>query len=82
MDPPAMRDNRPLDQWTRGIAHRRRPAARPAGRFLDKVAAKPGEMAAMTLQVFLGVRITCAECSIPTINGPSRITKACAGLLR
>ena len=58
----AMRDNRPLDQWTRELLTAEGPLRdQPAG-FFYKVAAKPGEMAAMTSQVFLGVRITCAEC--------------------
>ncbi len=58
----AMRDNRPLDQWTRELLTAEGPLRdQPAG-FFYKVAAKPGEMAAMTSQIFLGVRITCAEC--------------------
>lgn len=58
----AMRKNKPLDQWARELLSAEGPLQdQPAG-FFYKVAAKPGEMAAMTSQIFLGVRITCAEC--------------------
>ena len=58
----AVSENRPLDKWTRELLTAEGPLSdQPAG-FFYKVAAKPGEMAAMTSQIFLGVRITCAEC--------------------
>ena len=58
----AMQDNRPLDQWTRELLTAEGPLQNQPAGFFYKVAAKPGEMAAMTSQAFLGVRITCAEC--------------------
>lgn len=58
----ALRENKPLDVWARELLTAEGPLRdQPAG-FFYKVAAKPGEMAAMTSQIFLGVRITCAEC--------------------
>ena len=58
----ALRENKPLDVWARELLTAEGPLRdQPAG-FFYKVAAKSGEMAAMTSQIFLGVRITCAEC--------------------
>ena len=58
----AVRENRPLDKWTRELLTAEGPLSDQPSGFFYKVAAKPGEMAAMTSQIFLGVRITCAEC--------------------
>lgn len=58
----AVAANKPLDQFARELLLAEGPLAeQPAGGFY-KVAKKPGEMAASISQVFLGVRITCAEC--------------------
>ncbi len=54
--------NRPLDQFARELLTAEGPLAEaPAGNFF-RVVAKPGEMASTWSQVFLGVRIACAEC--------------------
>ncbi len=58
----AVRENRPLDKWARELLTAEGPLRDQPSGFFYKVAAKPGEMAAMTSQIFLGVRITCAEC--------------------
>lgn len=58
----AVAENTPLDQFAAQLLQAAGPMnEQPAG-FFFKVGKKPGEMAAMTSQVFLGVRITCAEC--------------------
>lgn len=58
----AVAENRPLDVFARELITAQGPLdEQPAGYFF-KVAKKPGEMAASLSQVFLGVRITCAEC--------------------
>lgn len=58
----AMAENRPLDVFARELITAQGPLQeQPAGYFF-KVAKKPGEMAASLSQVFLGVRINCAEC--------------------
>ena len=54
--------NRPLDQFARALLTAEGPLDEaPAGHFY-KVVSKPGEMANAVSQVFLGVRIACAEC--------------------
>ena len=54
--------NRPLDQFARALLTAEGPLDdAPAGHFY-KVVSKPGEMANAVSQVFLGVRIACAEC--------------------
>jgi hypothetical protein len=54
--------NKPLDQFAREVITAEGPLAdSPAGHFY-KVVQKPGEMASTLSQVFLGVRISCAEC--------------------
>ena len=54
--------NKPLDAFASELLLAEGPLAeQPAGHFY-KVAKKPGEMAAEISQVFLGIRITCAEC--------------------
>lgn len=58
----AVAENRPLDAFARDLLTAQGPLEeQPAGYFF-KVAKKPGEMAASLSQVFLGVRINCAEC--------------------
>ena len=54
--------NRPLDQFARSLLTAEGPLDdAPAGHFY-KVLNKPGEMANAVSQVFLGIRIACAEC--------------------
>ena len=54
--------NRPLDQFARTLLTAEGPLDdAPAGHFY-KVLTKPGEMANAVSQVFLGIRIACAEC--------------------
>ncbi len=54
--------NKPLDEFTRDlVAANGLLADVPAGQFF-KVVKKPNEMASITSQVFLGVRIECAQC--------------------
>jgi len=54
--------NRPLDQFARALLTAEGPLDdAPAGHFY-KVVSKPGEMANAVSQVFLGIRIACAEC--------------------
>ena len=54
--------NKPLDEFARELLLAEGPLSeQPAGYFY-KVAKKSGDMAASTSQVFLGIRITCAEC--------------------
>jgi hypothetical protein len=58
----AVAANKPLDSFARELLLAEGPLAeQPAGEFY-KVAKKSGEMAAAVSQVFLGIRITCAEC--------------------
>ena len=54
--------NRPFDQMARELLTSEGPLDESGASFFYKVAAKPGEMASMFSQVFMGVRITCAEC--------------------
>lgn len=54
--------NRPMNEFARGvITARGRLSKNPAGN-LYKVVKKPGDVAAALSQVFLGVRIECAQC--------------------
>ena len=54
--------NRPMDEFARGvITASGRLSKNPAGN-LYKVVKKPGDVAAALSQVFLGVRIECAQC--------------------
>ena len=55
-------DNSPLDAFARGVITAEGPLDEvgPANYF--KVVAKPGEAASSLTQVFLGMRIACAEC--------------------
>jgi len=54
--------NRPLDAFARELLLADGPLAQvPSGNFY-RVLSKPGERASATAQVFLGVRIGCAEC--------------------
>jgi len=54
--------NRPMDQFARALLTAEGPLDdAPAGHFY-KVVSKPGEMANAVSQVFLGIRIACAEC--------------------
>ncbi|NDF00672.1 MAG: DUF1549 domain-containing protein, partial [Verrucomicrobia bacterium] len=54
--------NRPLDQFARALITAEGPLDdAPAGHFY-KVVTRPGDMANAVSQVFLGVRIACAEC--------------------
>lgn len=58
----AVAANKPLDQFAKELLVAEGPLSeQPAGYFY-KVVKKSGEMAASTSQVFLGIRITCAEC--------------------
>lgn len=54
--------NRPFDQLARELLTSEGPLDETGSGYFYKVAAKPGEMANMFSQVFLGVRIACAEC--------------------
>ncbi len=54
--------NKPLDQLARDLLTVEGPLAEEPAGYFYQAAKKPGEMAAMTSQIFLGVRITCAEC--------------------
>lgn len=54
--------NRPFDEFARDVVTASGPLSKnPAGN-LFKVAKKPGEAAATVSQVFLGIRIECAQC--------------------
>jgi hypothetical protein len=54
--------NKPLDQFVREILTAEGPLAESPQGYLFRVAAKPGEAASAVSQVFLGVRIECAQC--------------------
>jgi hypothetical protein len=54
--------NKPYDQFVREILTAEGPLGEVAPASFYKVAAKPGEAASSLSQVFLGVRIACAEC--------------------
>ncbi|MEY4199456.1 MAG: hypothetical protein RLZZ265_1196, partial [Verrucomicrobiota bacterium] len=54
--------NRPMDQFARSLLTAEGPLDdAPAGHFY-KVVTRPGDMANAVSQVFLGIRIACAEC--------------------
>lgn len=54
--------NRPLDQFARALLTAEGPLDdAPAGHFY-KVVTRPGDMANAVSQVFLGIRLACAEC--------------------
>lgn len=58
----SMASNKPLDQFARELVTAEGPLQEsPQGNFY-KAVPKPGEMASTLSQVFLGVRIACAEC--------------------
>ena len=54
--------NKPLDQFARELLTAEGPLAEQPSGFFFRAAKNTGDMAAMASQVFLGVRITCAEC--------------------
>src|SRR6185503_6071957 len=54
--------NKPLDQFVREILTAEGPLAENPQGYLFRVATKPGEAASAVSQVFLGVRIECAQC--------------------
>jgi hypothetical protein len=54
--------NRPFDEFARAIVTAEGPLAEVAPANFYKVVAKPGQAASTLAQVFLGVRIACAEC--------------------
>jgi hypothetical protein len=54
--------NRPLDQFARELLTAEGPLGESPQGYFYKAVEKPGEMASTLSQVFLGVRIACAEC--------------------
>jgi hypothetical protein len=54
--------NKPLDRFAREIVLAEGPMSESPQAQFYKVVAKPGDMASTLSQVFLGVRIACAEC--------------------
>jgi hypothetical protein len=54
--------NKPLDQFAREVVLAEGPLAEAPQAHFYKVVQKPGDMASTLSQVFLGVRIACAEC--------------------
>jgi hypothetical protein len=54
--------NKPFDQFARELVTAEGPLAEVGPANFYKVVTKPGEMASTVSQVFLGVRIACAEC--------------------
>lgn len=54
--------NKKLDVWTRELLTAEGPLSETPQGYFYKVSNRPGEMAATVSQVFLGVRISCAEC--------------------
>lgn len=54
--------NRPLDQFAAGVIAAAGPLAEQPGGYLYRVTKTPGTAAATVSQVFLGVRIECAQC--------------------
>ncbi|MBI3836892.1 MAG: DUF1553 domain-containing protein [Planctomycetia bacterium] len=55
-------DNTPLDRFAAEIITAEGPVSEVPQAQIFKVAAKPGDMASTISQVFLGVRIACAQC--------------------
>ncbi len=58
----AVAENRPLDSFARGLLLADGPLAENPAGHLYRVTQKSGDTAATVAQVFLGIRITCAEC--------------------
>ena len=58
----SIRTNKPFDQFARELVTAEGPASEVGPVNFFKVVTKPGEIASTVSQVFLGVRITCAEC--------------------
>lgn len=58
----SLASNKPYDQFCREIITAEGPLAETPAASLYKVVQKPGELASTVSQVFLGVRIECAEC--------------------
>ena len=58
----ALLENRPFDQTARELITAEGPLDETAAGHFYKVAKRPGDMSGMVAQVFLGVRIACAEC--------------------
>jgi hypothetical protein len=58
----AVARNVPLDQFARELLTAEGPSAEVPATSFYKVVTKPGEIASTVSQVFLGVRIACAEC--------------------
>jgi hypothetical protein len=58
----SLAENKPLDRFVHDIISAEGPLVDAPQGALFKVIKKPGELAAATSQVFLGVRIDCAEC--------------------
>lgn len=54
--------NKPLDQFAREIVTAEGPLAESPQGFFYQVVGDPGQMASTLSQVFLGVRIACAQC--------------------
>ena len=54
--------NKPFDQFARELVTAEGPPTRSGRSNFFKVVTKPGEIAGTLSQVFLGVRIACAEC--------------------
>ncbi len=54
--------NKPMDQFARELLTAEGPLEENAPAAFYKVSSKPGETASTLAQVFLGVRIACAEC--------------------
>jgi hypothetical protein len=54
--------NKPYDQFARAIIAAEGPLAEAPAGHLFKAVTKPGEMAGTVSQVFLGMRIECAQC--------------------
>jgi hypothetical protein len=55
-------ENKPFDEFARELVTAEGPVAEVGPANFFKVMTKPGEIASTVSQVFLGVRITCAEC--------------------
>jgi hypothetical protein len=58
----AVADNRPFDQFARELITAEGPIAEVPAAAFYKAVPKPGEAANTISQVFLGVRVACAEC--------------------
>ncbi|MDR3636456.1 MAG: DUF1549 domain-containing protein [Isosphaeraceae bacterium] len=58
----SLAENVPVDRFAREVVTAEGPLDAPGPASFFKVVAKPGEAASALAQVFLGVRIACAEC--------------------